>query len=78
MDSKLVRIYYNEQLIKTHPLKPPGGRSTDYDDYPKEKTPYAMRNCLYYIQKAKALGNCCGTFTEKLLSGDFPFVRHAG
>ena len=75
VDSKLVRIYYKQQLIKTHPLKPPGGRSTDYDDYPKEKTPYAMRNCLYYIQKAKALGNCCGTFTEKLLSGDFPWSK---
>ena len=75
IDSKLVRIYYKEQLIKTHPVKPPGGRSTDYNDYPKEKTPYAMRSCLYYIQKAKALGNSCGMFAEKLLSGDFPWSK---
>jgi transposase len=75
VDSKLVRIYYKEQPIKTHPVKPPGGRSTDYNDYPKEKTPYAMRNCLYYRQKAKALGNYCGQFTEKLLSGDFPWSK---
>lgn len=75
VDSKLVRIYFKEQLIKTHPVKPPGGRSTDYNDYPKEKTPYAMRSCRYYIQKAKALGNYCGTFTEKLLSGDFPWSK---
>lgn len=75
VDSKLVRIYYKEQLIKIHPVKPPGGRSTDYDDYPKEKTPYAMRSCRYYIQKANSLGVYCGTFTEKLLSGDFPWSK---
>jgi len=37
-DSKLVRIYVAGNLVKTHPLQPPGGRSTDYSDYPPEKT----------------------------------------
>ena len=75
VDSKLVRIYFKEELTKIHPVKPPGGRSTDYDDYPKEKTPYAMRSCHYYIQKANALGPSCGEFTQKLLSGDFPWSK---
>lgn len=75
VDSKLVRIYHKEKLIKTHPVKPPGGRSTDYEDYPKEKTPYAMRNCRYYIQKAASLGASCEEFTKKLLSGDFPWSK---
>ena len=75
IDSKLVRIYHKEQLIKTHPVKAPGERSTDYNDYPKEKTPYAMRSCQYYIQKALALGVHCGKFTQSLLSGDFPWSK---
>jgi hypothetical protein len=75
VDSKLVRIYHKEQLIKTHPVKPPGERSTDYTDYPKEKTPYAMRSCEYYIKKAGALGPSCGRFAQKLLSGDYPWSK---
>ena len=75
VDSKLVRIYYEEQLIKTHPVKAPGERSTDYDDYPKEKTPYAMRSCQYYIRKAAVMGVHCGKFAQTLLSGDFPWSK---
>jgi len=75
VDSKLVRIYFGEQLIKTHPVVPAGNRSTDYGDYPKEKTPYAMRSCEYYIQKAREVGRGCGRFAEKLLSGDFPWSK---
>jgi transposase len=75
VDSKLVRIYYNEQLIKTHPLMPPGERSVDYEDYPKHKSPYAMRNCHYYIQKAREMGPYCGKFAAGLLSGDFPWAK---
>ncbi len=44
-DSRLVRLYYKGQLVKTHPVVPPGKRSTDFDDYPKQKTAYAMRSC---------------------------------
>lgn len=74
-DSRLVRIYLNETLIKTHPVMPKGTRSTDYDDYPKEKTPYAMRNCAYCIDKGKEVGENCHRFMEKLLSGAFPWSR---
>jgi hypothetical protein len=74
-DSRLVRLYYKGQLIKTHPVVLPGKRSTDFDDYPKEKSPYAMRSCTYHIEKAKELGSSCKAFTERLLSGDFPWAR---
>jgi transposase len=73
--TKLVRIYHRGELIKTHPRVAPGQRSTDYDDYPKEKTPYAMRNCDYCIDKAKALGESIGRFAEALLEGDFPWAK---
>jgi hypothetical protein len=34
-----------------------------------------MRNCDYYIMKARELGTHCGSYTEELLSGDFPWSR---
>lgn len=74
-DSQLVRLYLKGELIKTHPLVAPGKRSTDFNDYPKEKTPYAMRSCSYQIEQARPLGEACHTFMKELLSGDFPWAR---
>ncbi len=74
-DSQLVRLYLKGELIKTHSLMPPGKRSTDFEDYPKEKTPYAMRNCRYQIEQARYLGEACHQFMKQLLSGDFPWAR---
>ena len=74
-DSKLMRLYHEGVVIKTHPVMAEGKRSTDYEDYPKHKTGYAMRNCDYYIMKAREIGTHCGSYTEELLSGDFPWSR---
>jgi hypothetical protein len=74
-DSKLVRIYIDGKLIKTHPKMPKGRRSTDYDDYPSEKSPYARRDSDYFIKKAKAKGQNLGRFMTRLLSGSFPWSK---
>ena len=74
-DHSLVRIYARGQLIKTHERKPSGGRSTDYSDYPDSRVPYARRWPNYYCTRAKELGPAAGDFTEKLLSGEFPWSR---
>jgi hypothetical protein len=74
-DSRLVRIYLAGQLIKTHPTQPRGGRNTDYSDYPKEKTPYAMRNANYMIHLARRRGKSIGVFMTRLLDGDFPWAK---
>lgn len=74
-DSRLMRIYYQGEVIKTHPVMAEGKRSTDYEDYPKHKTAYAMRSCDYYIAKAKEAGTNCGSFMEQLLSGNFPWTK---
>jgi hypothetical protein len=34
-----------------------------------------MRNCDYYIGKAKEMGAQCGSYMEELLSGDFPWSK---
>src|SRR5207247_6587696 len=55
-DRSLVRIYVHGELIKTHERKSRGGRSTDYNDYPEGKAPYAMRWPNFYCKRARDLG----------------------
>ena len=74
-DRSLVRIYSHGELIKTHERKPPGGRSTDYTDYPETRAPYARRWPDYYRKRARDLGSAAGDFTDQLLSGEFPWSR---
>ncbi|MDK1039680.1 MAG: IS21 family transposase [Actinomycetota bacterium] len=74
-DSGLVRIYADGSLIKTHPRQEPGGRSTDYDDYPAELTPYALRDPQRIIRQATELSSDIGRFMEQLLSGTLPWTK---
>jgi transposase len=74
-DSRLVRIYHRGELIKVHPVQAPGGRATDYADYPAERTPYALRAPDACIRHAQALGPAVGQFVTVLLRGTFPWAR---
>jgi hypothetical protein len=74
-DSRLVRIYHHGELIKIHPPQPPGGRSTDYTDYPAERAAYAMRAPDAYVRPAEQVGPAVGQFVRVLLSGTFPWAR---
>jgi transposase len=74
-DRRLVRLYVQGELIKTHALQEPGKRSTDYADYPKEKTAYAMRSADYMVRQATQRGEHVGGFMSRLLEGDFPWAR---
>jgi len=74
-DRSLVRIYARGELIKTHPRQRPGGRSTDYADYPDHRAPYALRWPGYYRRQARDLGPAAGEFTDQLLAGEFPWSR---
>ncbi len=75
VDQSLVRIYHAGQQIKLHAKQPPGGRSTDHDDYPKELTPYTTRDPERIIRQARRHGPHIGRFTEELLSGPFPWAK---
>ena len=72
---KLVRIYARGELAKTHEKQPPGSRSTDHNDYPKELTPYTMRDPQRMIRQATDLGPQIGRFMEALLSGELPWTK---
>ena len=74
-DSKLVRIYVDGTLVKTHPRKPPGSRSTDHDDYPAELTPYTLRDPQRMIRQAQGHGPNLGRFMQDLLSGTVPWAK---
>ncbi len=74
-DTKLVKLYRAGELVKVHPRKPKGGRSTDYDDYPPERTAYAMRAPDRVVHQAMQLGLNVGHFAERLLEGTFPWSK---
>jgi len=74
-DSRLVRIYHHGELIKVHVPQSPGGRATDYTDYPAERAPYAMRAPEACAHQADQVGPAVGQFVRVLLSGTFPWAR---
>jgi transposase len=74
-DKTTVKIYFGTDLIKIHPRKPPGGRSTDTNDYPVGKATYALRSVDGIVAKAKGKGTHVGIYAERLLAGPLPWTR---
>src|SRR6266852_746774 len=74
-DRALVKLYRRGDLVKVHPRQPKGGRSTDADDYPAERTAYAMRAPDRIVRQAVKLGPTIGQFAERLLEGHFPWSK---
>ena len=74
-DSALVKLFHRGQLIKVHPRKPPGGRSTDRQDLPKDKADYAMRDINSLIRTAAGYGESVGIYATRLLDVDLPWTR---
>lgn len=77
-DRQTVRLYKNGELMKAYVRQARGGRTTDPDDYPPEKAPYALRSIEHAITRARALGPHVGTFTEHLLGGHQPWAKLRG
>lgn len=75
VDSKLVKAYFKNVLIKVHARKPPGGRSTDPEDYPKGKADYAMRSVDGVRRRAQSLGEHVGELAQHLLDGPLPWTK---
>ena len=74
-DSRLVRFYWRGKLVKTHERKPPGGRSTDPNDLPDHKRPYATRDIDFLRSQAAEHGEAIGTFATRVLEGPLPWTR---
>ena len=74
-DTYTVRFYDKAGLIKTHPRKAPGGKSTDQSDFPKHEGAAAQRDTAFLIRQANKSGEHVGLFAEKVLEGPLPWTR---
>ncbi|MCI0669631.1 MAG: hypothetical protein L0Y64_04135, partial [Myxococcaceae bacterium] len=74
-DAKPVRFYLGTQLVKTHPRQPPGGRSTDANDFPPEKSATARRDVAFFVRQAAGHGESIGRYAQALLEGPLPWTR---
>src|SRR6058998_1511367 len=74
-DSATVCFYNGLVLIKTHPRVPPGGRSTDPNDFPAEKGAYARRDVAFLEGQAARHGEAIGHYAHALLDVPLPWTR---
>ncbi|MEO6029322.1 MAG: integrase core domain-containing protein [Candidatus Binatia bacterium] len=74
-DSVTVRFYHGAELIKTHARQHPGGRATDQNDFPEEKSAYARRDVAFLERQAARHGETVGRFAHALLEGPLPWTR---
>ncbi len=74
-DSHLVRFYEHNLLVKTHPRQPPGGKSIDPNDYPVERSVYALRNVDALRRQAESAGEAIGHYAVALLDSPLPWTR---
>ena len=75
VDRTSVRMYLGHELVKTHPRVEPGQRSTDIDDYPKEKADLACRSVDGVKKDASKLGDHIAEFANRLLDGPLPWTK---
>lgn len=74
-DRSVVRLYLGTELVKVHPRKAPGQRSTDPADFPPGKAAWALRDVDSVIRQARERGVQVGTFAERLLDGPVPWIK---
>jgi transposase len=74
-DSHLVKVFFKGQLIKVHPRKAPGQRSTDPQDYPADKRAYATRDLDHLIKVARSNGDAIGAYATRLLDNPLPWTK---
>ncbi len=74
-EAGLVKVFWRGALVKVHPRQRAGGRVTDPDDLPPERTAYAMRDLDRLVTLARTHGPSVGLYAERLLGGPLPWTR---
>ena len=74
-DRQLVRVFHRGQLVKIHPRQAPGGRATDAEDLPAEKTAYALRDLDRLRRLAAGHGQAIGAYAAALLDIPLPWTK---
>ena len=67
LGSRLVEIYLDYELIKTHSRGDRGRRVTDWNDYPPEKAAFFQRTPEWYRHKASLIGTSTREAVDSLL-----------
>jgi transposase len=74
-DSSTVKLYLKGELVKVHPRKPPGGRSTDPADMPTGTEIYATRDVERLQRMAADHGEAIGCYAAALLDTPLPWTK---
>jgi transposase len=74
-DSTTVKLYFRGELVKLHPRKAPGERSTDPADYPTGKEIYATRDLDQLRRMAADHGEAIGVYAKTLLDTPLPWTK---
>ena len=74
-DATTVKFYLRGELVKLHPRKAPGQRSTDPADMPPGKDVYARRDVERLKAMAAAHGDAIGTYAGAILDTRLPWTR---
>jgi transposase len=74
-DGTLVKIYHRGQVIRTHPQKPAGGRSSDPGDFPPDTDVYARRDVDKLAGMAAVRGEAIGIYAARVLDTPLPWTR---
>lgn len=74
-DSTTVKLYFQGELVKVHPRKAPGQRSTDPADYPTGKEIYATRDLDRLRRMAADHGEAIGVYATALLDTPLPWTK---
>lgn len=74
-DSTTVKFYLRGELVKLHPRKAPGERSSDPADYPPGTEVYAMRDVESLNRRAAQIGPAVGTYAAALLDSPLPWTK---
>jgi transposase len=74
-DRNVVKLYAKGQLIKVHPRLAPGGRHTDPEDLPSERTTYALRDITHLIKMGHDHGPSIGLYVEAVLEHPLPWTK---
>ena len=67
LGSKVVEIYLDSKLIKTHPRGSRGQKVTDWNDYPPEKAAFFQRTPAWCRQQASLVGPSTRETVDALL-----------
>src|SRR5665213_63145 len=74
-DSSTVKLYLKGELVKVHPRKPPGGKSTDPADMPSGKEIYATRDVARLGRMAADHGPSIGLYAAAILDTPLPWTK---